>query len=102
MIRPPPRKVTGDVVVSAPGLASAPTPKPDTHSIFPGRESPGSDRIETEVFGDRKYYSMALNMPNLTSAGTSWIIRFAEMNPIPGGGSGGGSAPVALSKVETA
>ena len=101
-VAPPPKKVTGDVVVSAPGLSSAPTPKPDTHSISPGRQSPGPDRIESEVFGDRKYYSMALNMPNLTSAGTSWIIRFAEMNPIPGGGSEGVSAPVALSKVDPA
>jgi TonB family protein len=35
--------------------------------------------LEKKVFGDRKFYSMTLNMPNLNSAGGSWIIRFAEM-----------------------
>jgi TonB family protein len=34
---------------------------------------------EREVFGDRKFYSMTLNMPNLNSAGGSWVIRFAEL-----------------------
>ena len=45
---------------------------------------------------------MKLDMPNLTSVGSSWIIRFAEMNPIPGGSGDGLSAPVALSKVDPA
>jgi TonB family protein len=35
---------------------------------------------EREVFGARKFYSMTLNMPNLNSAGGSWVIRFAELN----------------------
>jgi TonB family protein len=34
---------------------------------------------EREVFGNRKFYSMILNMPNLNSAGGSWVIRFAEL-----------------------
>lgn len=34
--------------------------------------------IERTVFRDRKSYSMILNMPNLNSAGGSWVIRFAE------------------------
>jgi TonB family protein len=33
------------------------------------------------VFGDRKFYSLSLNMPNLNSAGGSWIIRFAALKP---------------------
>jgi TonB family protein len=37
-------------------------------------------KIEDRVFGGKRYYSMTLNMPNLTSAGGSWIIRFAELN----------------------
>jgi TonB family protein len=36
--------------------------------------------LEKKVFGDRKVYSMTLNMPNLNSAGGSWVIRFAELN----------------------
>jgi TonB family protein len=35
---------------------------------------------ERAVFGDRKFYSLTLNMPNLNSAGGSWVIRFAELN----------------------
>lgn len=33
---------------------------------------------ERGVFGNRRFYSVTLNMPNLNSAGGSWIIRFAE------------------------
>ena len=35
---------------------------------------------EREVFGGRKFYSVTLNMPNLNSAGGSWVIRFAELH----------------------
>jgi TonB family protein len=35
---------------------------------------------EREVFGNRKFYSVTLNMPNLNSAGGSWVIHFAELN----------------------
>ena len=35
--------------------------------------------IEKRVFGRRRYYSLIMNMPNLTSATGSWIIRFAEL-----------------------
>ena len=45
----------------------------------PERESKLSD-VERAVFGDRKFYSLSLSMPNLNSAGGSWIIRFAALN----------------------
>jgi TonB family protein len=35
---------------------------------------------ERAVFGNRRFYSVMLNMPNLNSAGGSWVIRFAELN----------------------
>jgi protein TonB len=35
--------------------------------------------VERAVFGNRRFYSVTLNMPNLNSAGGSWIIRFAEL-----------------------
>ena len=41
--------------------------------------APAATELEKRVFGDRKFYSMTLNMPNLNSAGGSWIIRFAEL-----------------------
>jgi len=35
--------------------------------------------VELAVFGDRRFYSLILNMPNLNSGGGSWVIRFAEI-----------------------
>lgn len=35
---------------------------------------------ERAVFGNRRFYSVTLNMPNLNSNGGSWIVRFAELN----------------------
>jgi len=35
--------------------------------------------VERAVFGERKVYSLSLNMPNLNSGGGSWIIRFAAI-----------------------
>jgi TonB family protein len=34
---------------------------------------------ERAVFGDRRIYSLTLNMPNLNSAGGSWVIHFAAL-----------------------
>lgn len=103
-IAPPPAKITAAVVVSAPAPPPpAPAPRPDIHSAGTAHSGPPPERIDNQVFGDRKSYAMALNMPNLTSAvGSSWIIRFAEMNPGPGSGSDGLSAPVPVSKVDPA
>jgi len=35
---------------------------------------------ERAVFGNRRFYSLTLSMPNLNSAGGSWVIRFAELD----------------------
>lgn len=100
-IAPSPAKITAGVVVSAPNPPRAPV-KPDTHSDNTAREVP-LERVDRQVFGDRKSYPMAQNLPNLTSAaGASWIIRFAEMHPVPGTAGEGVSGPVALSKVDPA
>ena len=49
---------------------------------------------ERAVFGSRKVYSLSLNMPNLNSAGGSWIIRFAALKPDANPGSAhSGEAP---------
>jgi TonB family protein len=75
--------------------------------------------VERAVFGDRKYYSLSLNMPNLNSAGGSWIIRFAALQndssqgslssraaaanpPADASSHGDLSAPVATRKVDPA
>src|SRR5581483_9484765 len=83
--------------------AMAPTrlssvPRQTTPAPAPDLEKGGE--LEHKVFGVRKYYTMMLNMPNLTSAGGSWIIRFAELHFTPGGPDV--IAPVATQKVDPA
>lgn len=56
--------------------------------------------IERKVFGRRHYYSLIMNMPNLTSATGSWIIRFAELKE--SADDSALTAPVAMTKVDPA
>jgi len=63
-VRPP--RVTG-----APRMVVPHTMQPED----PAKLSPA----ERAVFGNRKFYSLTLNLPNLNSAGGSWIVRFAEL-----------------------
>jgi TonB family protein len=56
--------------------------------------------IEQRVFGSRRYYSLIMNMPNLTSATGSWIIRFAELKQSDD--KAALTAPVAMTKVDPA
>ena len=55
-----------------PRVTSAPTRSTQPESVSKLSEP------ERAVFGNRKFYSVTLNMPNLNSAGGSWVIRFAE------------------------
>jgi TonB family protein len=64
---------------------------------------------ERAVFAGRKVYSLSLNMPNLNSAGGSWIIRFAALKPDSASPASSVdsqptdlSSPVATSKVDPA
>jgi TonB family protein len=57
--------------------------------------------MELKVFGGRRLYSMTLNMPNLNSAGGSWVIRFAELKT-DSDQPGEISAPIAEHKVDPA
>ena len=56
--------------------------------------------IEKRVFRAKPYYSLIMNMPNLTSATGSWIIRFAELKESTDKGLL--TAPVATTKVDPA
>lgn len=56
--------------------------------------------IDERVFRGRKYYTMALNTPNLTSAGGSWIFRFAERSATSKAGEV--TAPVAIREIDPA
>jgi TonB family protein len=77
-------------------------PNPARVSPPPVRKSPDvvEPTIEQRVFGKKTYYSLVLNMPNLTSATGSWIIRFAELQQNPD--KSAVTAPVATTKVDPA
>ena len=62
--------------------ADARLPRVSVQTSQPESASKLSD-VERAIFGSRKYYSLSLNMPNLNSAGGSWIIRFAALKPDP-------------------
>ena len=63
-----------------PLLASATPPRvtavPPRSSELPAN---ATSELERRVFGDRKSYAMILNVPNLNSAGGSWVMHFAEL-----------------------
>ncbi|HUS18837.1 MAG TPA: TonB family protein [Terriglobales bacterium] len=96
---------TGPVVAAA-----APPAAPKATSPFTRYDRPPvplyppankEDRkIENQVFGGRKSYSMSLNMANLTSSGGSWIIRFAELKESHEQGEL--STPTVMNKVDPA
>jgi TonB family protein len=56
--------------------------------------------IEQRIFGSKRYYSLIMNMPNLTSATGSWIIRFAELKQSDD--KSALTAPVVTTKVDPA
>jgi len=61
-------------------IANARPPRVSARNLQPESAGKLSD-VERAVFGNRKFYSLSLNMPNLNSAGGSWIIRFAALKP---------------------
>ena len=84
-------------------IIAAARPPADIPHETPGAglaRSPDPGSVEQEVFGPRKYYSMVLNMPNLNSAGGSWIVRFAALKQISD--QSDLTAPVVVHKVDPA
>lgn len=121
---PPPNAPVGPIagngnggggLIDAPGMGNRPAkPAKDTTTLAslsrPRADiprdtttNPANDdaKIEDKVFGGKRYYQMTVNMPNLTSAGGSWIIRFAELKPTINP-TGRLQAPAVLSKVDPA
>jgi TonB family protein len=70
------------------------------HLPVPFEVSGKATDVDRWIFGDKKFYAMTLNMPNLNSAGGSWVIRFAELNPNEA--KGDLTAPEATRKVDPA
>ena len=81
--------------VTPPRVSSASPSRPATEI-----SASGATDLEKKVFGNRKFYSMTLNMPNLNSSGGSWVIRFAELSNSRD--KGDLAAPVVVQKVDPA
>lgn len=62
-------------------LANARPPLVSGRTMQPENQTKLSQE-ERDVFGNRKFYSLSLNMPNLNSSGGSWIIRFAALKKV--------------------
>ncbi len=80
---------------SLPSVRERPAPTPP-----PSLNDDPDLSIEQRVFGSKRYYSLIMNMPNLSSATGSWIIRFAELKQSDD--KGPLVAPVATTKVDPA
>lgn len=61
-------------------LATARPPRVTTARTMQPENTAKLSEAERAVFGGRRFYSLTLNMPNLNSAGGSWVIRFAELS----------------------
>ena len=87
--------------VAPPNPANIPRPAAERPIGPTGPTAPtGASDIDDYSFGPKKYYTMTINMPNLTSASGTWIIRFAELNQTRGGADL--TAPVAVQKLDPA
>jgi len=96
-----PAQSPSSAVVQRPPLLAA-LSKPSLSDLARQTRPPSSSepKIEDKVFGGKKVYSIEINMPNLTSAGGSWIIHFAELKATAGGGDL--STPIPVDKVDPA
>jgi TonB family protein len=91
-VGPAPKPEGGSSVAG--GIQGMPKTKSSDHSSLLARATPpvtavpprssemlanAPSELERQVFGDHKSYSMILNVPNLNSAGGSWVMHFAEL-----------------------
>jgi TonB family protein len=65
-------------------MASAQPPRVTTRRPAQAENTAKLTDAERAVFGNRRFYSVMLNLPNLNSSGGSWVIRFAELKGAQG------------------
>jgi TonB family protein len=82
-----------------PASSAAPRSSSPAHTAAPDSAAKLTEP-EREVFGGRKLYALTVNMPNLNSAGGSWVIRFAELNQDPAAPVTNLGEPIATRKVD--
>lgn len=82
-------------VASLSSLSATPGARPGARAASAVPDDKVTD-VDRQVFGGKRFYEMALNMPNLNSSTGSWVIRFAELDA--GRKEGELLAPVATEK----
>ena len=82
------------------GMASVTPPRLTSTPPHSATEVDNPTPLERQVFGDRKFYRMNLNMPNLNSSGGSWVVRFAQLKD--DGEKGDLTSPVAIHTTDPA
>ncbi len=70
---------TGSTSSNSPLIANAVPPRISISRESTSEATPNATELEKQVFGDKKFYSMTLNLPNLNSQGGSWVVHFAEL-----------------------
>jgi TonB family protein len=70
------RIAPGTTAHPAPGNSAPPASKPADASIS-GRLQPGE--TPEHIFGERTFYTLHVNSPNISSRMGSWILNFAEL-----------------------
>jgi len=85
---------------SARMMASITSPRVSSAPTHPANEVDNPTPLDRQVFGNRRFYRMNLNMPNLNSSGGSWIVRFAELKD--DGQESDLSSPVAIQTADPA
>lgn len=81
-------------------MASLKKPTETIGTLRPPDTLPNIPAAGDSVFGSKKFYTMRLNMPNLTSSSGTWIMRFAELGQARTAGEL--TAPVAVTAVHPA
>ncbi len=81
-------------------MASITSPRVSSAPTHPANEVDNSTPLDRQVFGNRRFYRMNLNMPNPNSSGGSWIVRFAELKD--DGQESDLSSPVAIQTADPA
>ena len=76
--RPLPRDSRSSLRMPGPGIAPGIGAR-DSAPLGPGYSGSSPDMVEP-AFGVKRTYTLHINMPNITSASGSWILRFAELH----------------------
>ncbi|MBI4463993.1 MAG: energy transducer TonB [Acidobacteria bacterium] len=114
-LRAPQLSISGNQPATESALVGAPAPtrslpsaaSPDMAQLLAKASRPTllsslprGTPLEPENFGGRHVYTLHINMPNLSSASGSWVLRFAELDGEGARNQNKISSPMAVRKVD--